>query len=88
MVPRNRVVDMLETVELIGEDREHRLHVPGVPEYRFLKCVERGPLGETWRIRTADHKIRLAQFLPHPAGMASVVRRAPGAHILATDPGR
>ena len=32
--------------------------------------------------------LRLAQLPPHPGGMAGVVRRAPGPHLLAADPGR
>jgi serine/threonine protein kinase len=59
-----RMVGMLQTKELPQADRDVRLHLAGAPEYRFLKCLERGPLGETWRVRTVDDKKRLAQFLP------------------------
>jgi hypothetical protein len=54
--------------------RDVGLHVPVSPEYRFQKCVERGPLGETWRVRTMDGKKRLAQFLPPGDNDAAIER--------------
>jgi hypothetical protein len=55
---------MLQTQRLPELEREIHPQVPGAPDYHFLKCVGRGPLGETWHIRTADGRHRLAQFLP------------------------
>jgi serine/threonine protein kinase len=66
------MVVMLQTKELPQADWERRL--PAAAEYRFLKCLERGPLGETWRVRTAKGKHRLAQFLPPGDNDAAIER--------------
>src|SRR6516225_9038501 len=47
---------------------------PAQPEYRFLKCLERGPLGETWRVCTTTGAHRLAQLLPPGDHHAAIER--------------
>jgi len=65
---------MLQIKKKPRAERDRLLHMAGAPEYQFLKCLERGPLGETWRVRTADGKLRLAQFLP-PGDNGTAIQR-------------
>ncbi len=75
MVFNEWMVDMQNTRQLArAERREFRLQLAETSEYQFLKCLERNPLGELWRVRDANGRHRLAQLLPPGENEAGLKR--------------
>jgi hypothetical protein len=80
----DRVTEIVTYVEMTDPSQLN----PGtaVPGLALTIADERLPLVSEILARIGA--LRLAQFPPHPGGMAGMVRRAPGPHLLAAGPGR
>jgi len=97
----NKVYDVTQR---LGPSTSHgssavaEILAPSLVGYTFLDCVERSPLGEVWKVRSADHRIQVAYYLRagEGAGRDWRVERLrlfghadiPGFEIVEADPGR
>jgi hypothetical protein len=81
-----------------GPARPPRAVAASLAGCTFLECLERSPLGETWKIQTPDGRIRVAYYLRAGEGSGTDWRLdrlqlfshadMPGFEVVESDPGR